>query len=450
MDMKPIDSHILHVNMSNSMPYIDYGSGIYLYDTTGKRYIDACSGPVACNIGHGHNDIAEAIASQAARVAYVYRSQFANEPIETFASLIADMAPGNLNRVVFATSGSDAMELALKLARCYHVAKGDEKRYIPISRWISYHGITGEALSVSGHVMRRNNYIPNLLHYPKIPPCYCYRCPFSMEYPSCDIKCARILEQTIKMAGAEYITAFVAEPIVGAAAGAITPPPEYFQIIEDICRRYGILLILDEVMTGFGRTGVNFAAEHWDITSDIIVFAKGASAGYWPTAGAILSQEIHDTLKNHSGEFFPGHTYNNTPMMGIVGCKVLEFLAKNNIVDHVQKTESFFKQSLETLASHPIVGDVRGRGFFWGMEFVKDSETKKPFDCNEYSYISKLVCRVAFERGLLVYPGGGTVDGYKGDHILIAPPLITQKHEIEEIVRLLDTTLTDVESRLTI
>jgi adenosylmethionine-8-amino-7-oxononanoate aminotransferase len=227
-----------------------------------------------------------------------------------------------------------------------------------------------------------------------------------------------------------------------------TPPPEYFSIIEKICRRFDVLLILDEVMTGFGRTGKNFAAEHWGISPDILVFAKGASAGYWPTAGAIVREDIYNTIRDRFDSFFPGHTYSNTPMMGVVGIKVLEYIEKNNLVEHVEKTSPYLAERLSSLKSHPIVGDVRGLGFLMGIEFVKSKSEKLPFDFHQYSKVANMVCASAFNNGLMVYPGGGTVDGYRGDHILIAPPLITQEHEIDRIVELLDQTLDEVESIL--
>lgn len=448
MEMKPGNSHVLHYNMRKSMPIIDYGEGIYLYDKDGKRYIDACSGPVACNIGHGIKDIADEMAMQCARIAYVYRSQFANEPIEKLATAISKSAPGDLKRIIFVTSGSDATEIASKIARQYHLAKGDDKRYLIVSRWLSYHGITLEALSMTGHMMRRKNFTPNLLQYPKIPACYCYRCPLDRKYPACEVACAHKLEEAIQLTGDEYISAFIAEPIVGAAAAAIMPPPEYFSIIRDICKRYGILFIADEVMTGFGRTGKNFAIDHWDALPDMIIFAKGASAGYWPTAGVIISENIYSVLKDHSATFFPGHTYTATPMMGSVGLKVLEYLKKHKLIEHVEKTGPYLIEKLVTLRRHGIVGDVRGIGFFTGIEFVKDKRSKEPFHFRQYARVANLVVEKAFDNGLLVYPGGGTVDGFKGDHILVAPPLITQNHEIDLIVELLDKSITETEEAI--
>ncbi len=445
MKVDPKRSHAIHYRLKDSIPVIDYADGIYLVDTDGKRYIDACSGPVAANIGQGITEIAEEMGRQARRVAFVYRTQFTSEPIEQFAAAIAEMAPGDLSRVFFVTSGSDATEMAARAARQYHVERGEAKRYLIVSRWLSYHGITLDALSMSGLVMRRRHFVPNLIPYPKIPACYCYRCPFRLEYPACNVACARKLEEEIKLVGPEYIAAFIAEPIVGAAAGAITPPPEYFPIIRDICTRYGILFIADEIMTGFGRTGAKFAMDHWQVVPDILLFAKGASAGYWPTAGIVISEHMYEAFRDGTGVFSPGHTYSGTPMMGAVGLKVLEFIEKHGLIDHVRETGPYLLDSLKSLATHPIVGDVRGMGFFAGLEFVRDKATKVPFESREFSRLSGMIVAQAFENGLMVYPGGGTVDGFRGDHILVAPPLITTKAEIDLITQKLHQSITQVE-----
>jgi adenosylmethionine-8-amino-7-oxononanoate aminotransferase len=301
---------------------------------------------------------------------------------------------------------------------------------------------------MSGLVVRRKDFVPTLVSYPKIPACYCYRCPYQLQYPQCNIACARKLEEEIQLAGPEYVSAFIAEPVVGAAAGAITPPPEYFAVIRDICTRYGVLLIVDEIMTGFGRTGANFAVDHWKAEPDIILFAKGASAGYWPTAGIIVSDNLYSAVRDGSGVFSPGHTYSGTPLMGSVGVKVLEYIEKHGLVRHVAETGPYLMERLNSLRTHPIVGDVRGMGFFTGIEFVRDKTTKAPFEFKEFSKVSNLIVRKAFEKGLMVYPGGGTVDGHKGDHILVAPPLITTQEEIDRIVQMLDAAISEVEAEL--
>ena len=442
-------SHFLPYNLRSIAPTVKKGKGIYLYDSSGKRYIDGSSGPVVCNIGHGVKEIGEAYADQAGKVAYVFRSHFTSEPVETLAARIAEMAPKDLNRVFFVSSGSEGTEMAAKIARQYYLEHDKLRKELIISRWLSYHGITMGALSMSGHVLRRKNYVTSLLPYPKIPAPYCYRCPEKSEYPACNVACAYRLKETIQMIGEEYISAFIAEPVVGAAGGAITPPAEYYAIIREICDEFDILFIADEVMTGFGRTGLNFGIENWDVTPDMIVFAKGASAGYYPLAGVIISEKIYRVLRDgKKGIFAPGHTYSGTPMAGAVGVKVLEYMQKNNLIANVNELKGYLKDQLKTLGRQAIVGEIRGKGFLLGMEFVKDQKTKEPFVFEESGYVANLIAKKAFENGLIIYPGTGTVNGHHGDHILIAPPFIIKKEQIDEMISLLDQSIKEAEAEL--
>jgi adenosylmethionine-8-amino-7-oxononanoate aminotransferase len=442
-------SQLVHADLRQSLPTVERGEGIYLYDTDGKRYLDGCSGPVACNIGHGAKEIAQAMAAQAERVAYVFRGQFTNEPTERLADLIAEMAPGDLSRTFLLSSGSEASEMAAKLARQYYLAQGKTSKELIVSRWLSYHGITIGALSMSGHLARRRSYVNSLLPYPKIPAAYCYRCPLEKTYPQCEVACAHKLKEGIQSVGAEYVSAFIAEPVVGAAGGAITPPPEYFKVIREICDENDILFIADEVMTGFGRTGRGFGIDHWDVVPDMITFAKGASAGYYPLAGVIISDKIYKTLRDGPGKFLAGHTYSATPLAGIVGVKVMEFLKEHDAIGNVQRLSGYLMEQLESLKKHAIVGDVRGKGFLTGMEFVKDQSTKEPFDFEAFAQVSQKVVQKSFGNGLLVYPGGGSVDGHRGDHILVGPPLTTKKEEIDELISLLDKSIGEVVADLT-
>jgi adenosylmethionine-8-amino-7-oxononanoate aminotransferase len=442
-------SHFLHYNLRSIAPAVKRGKGIYLYDSSGKRYIDGSSGPVVCNIGHGVKEIGEAYAAQAKKVAYVFRSHFTSEPVEKLAALIAEMAPKGLDWLFFVSSGSEGTEMAAKIAHQYYLEKDKVRKELITSRWLSYHGITMGALSMSGHVSRRRNYVTSLLPYPKIHAPYCYRCPEKGEYPSCNIACAYELKETIQMIGEEYISAFIAEPVVGAAGGAITPPPEYYKIIREICDEFDILFIVDEVMTGFGRTGLNFGIENWDVAPDMIVFAKGASAGYYPLAGVVISEKIYRALRDgKKGLFAPGHTYSGTPMAGAVGVEVHEYMQKHNLIGNVKQLSGHLVDQLKTLSKHPIVGDIRGKGFLQGIEFVKDQETRESFDFEESGYVASLIAKKAFENGLIIYPGAGTVDGHRGDHILIAPPFIIRKEEIDEMISLLDQSIKEVEAEV--
>ena len=442
-------SHYLHYNLRSIAPTVEKGKGIYLFDSNGKRYIDGSSGPVVCNIGHGVKEIGEAYADQAEKVAYVFRSHFTSEPAEKLAAMIAKMAPEDLDRVFFVSSGSEGTEMAAKIAHQYYLEQDKVQKELIVSRWLSYHGITMGALSMSGHVARRKNFVTSLLPYPKIPAPYCYRCPEHSEYPACNVACAYRLKETIQMIGEEYISAFIAEPVVGAAGGAITPPAKYYGIIREICDEFDILFIADEVMTGFGRTGLNFGIENWGVVPDMIVFAKGASAGYYPLAGVVISEKVYRVLKEgKKGIFAPGHTYSGTPMAGAVGVKVNEYMQKHNLIANVQQLQGYLMDQLKALSRNPIVGDLRGKGFLLGMEFVKDQETREPFDFEEPGHVANLIVKKAFEKGLIIYPGAGTVDGHRGDHILIAPPFIIKKEEIDELAALLDQSITEVEAEI--
>jgi adenosylmethionine-8-amino-7-oxononanoate aminotransferase len=443
------NSHFLHYNLRSIAPMVERGEGIYLYDTSGKQYIDGTSGPVVCNIGHGVKEIGEAYAAQSDKVAYVFRSHFTSEPSERLATLIADMAPTGLEGVFFVSSGSEGTEMAAKIAHQYYLEQDKVQKELIVSRWSSYHGITMGALSMSGHVQRRKNFVNSLLPYPKIPIPYCYRCPENSKYPACNVACAHRLRDTIKMVGEEYISAFIAEPVVGAAAGAVVPPLEYYKIIREICDEFDIFFIADEVMTGFGRTGLNFGIEHWGVTPDMIVFAKGASAGYYPLAGVIISEKIFTVLKNgKKGIFAPGHTYSGTPMAGAVGCSVIEYMKKHRLIDNVAKLSGYLEEVLRGLGSHKIVGDVRGKGFLWGIEFVKEKKTKKPFPPQQGGSVADLLSKAAFTNGLIVYPGTGSMDGSQGDHILVAPPFIIEKHEIDKLVSILDQSISEIEKKI--
>ncbi len=439
------DGHFLHYDLHNVVPTVEKGEGIYLYDGDGKKYIDGSSGPVVVNIGHGVKEIGEAYAAQSDKVAYVFRSHFTSKPVEELASRIAELAPGNLDRVFFVSSGSEATEMAAKIAHQYYLELGKERKELIVSRWLSYHGITMGALSMSGNVPRRRNFTHSLLPYPKIAAPYCYRCPEGREYPGCGVACAYRLRETIQMVGEESISGFIAEPIVGATCGAVTPPPEYYGIIRQICDEMDILFIADEVMTGFGRTGKNFAMDHWNEVPDMITFAKGASSGYYPIGGVIISDKIYQTLRSgKKGIFAPGHTFSGTPMVGAVGSKVMDYMKRHELFKNVQNLSGHLMDQLQPLYEHSIVGDIRGKGFMIGIEFVKDQKTKEPFGSEKSGKIAGLISRQCLKNGLVVYPGSGAVDGRRGDHILVAPPFIIKKNQIDEMVALLDRSIQEV------
>ncbi|MBD3171384.1 aspartate aminotransferase family protein [Candidatus Bathyarchaeota archaeon] len=419
------------------------GEGIYLWNKEGKKYIDGSSGPICVNIGHGVEEVTEAVNKQMKEVSYVHSSHFTTKSVKDCADKLAELAPDTLNYVFFSCGGSEATESAAKMARQYHLLNGEPKRSKIIARWQSYHGNTLGSLSMSGNIARRKRYVPMLLDVPHIPPAYCYRCWYGKTCDTCDLECAHALDTQIKATGPEYVSAFIAEPLVGATLGTVPAPPGYFQIIREICDKHGVLFIADEVMTGLGRTGKMWGIDHWDTIPDIIATAKGLAGGYLPLGATIASNRVYDAFDE---PFAHGHTYGSHPVVCAAGLAVLEYMVKHNLVENSRKNGEYLHNKLETLNDNPTVGDIRGMGLFAGIEFVRDKETKEPFD-PEIKYYDKVV-EQCYENGLLIYPGVGTIDGVKGDHIQVAPPLITTKEEVDEIVKILTESINQVEAQL--
>jgi len=416
------------------------GEGVYVWDDEGKRYIDGSAGPICVNIGYGVKEVAEAVARQMEEIAYAHSSHFTAESVLECAERLARFAPPNLNRVFFCSGGSEATEAAAKMARQYHLERGDASRYKVVARWQSYHGNTLGALSMSGNIARRRRYTPMLLDFPHIPPAYCYRCWFGKTHDSCNLDCAWALDREIRAVGPEYVSAFIAEPVVGATLGTVPAPKGYFQVIREICDEHGVLFIADEVMTGFGRTGRNFGIEHWGVEPDIMATAKGLSSGYLPLGAVIASDKVYDTFKD---PFAHGHTFGSHPVACAAGVAVIDHLEKHRLVERSAKLGGYLLKQLETLRDHPSVGDIRGLGLFAGIEFVRNKESKEPFPTE--TKFSQRVLERCIRNGLLVYPGTATVDGVRGDHIQVAPPLVVTRPQIDEIVELLDRSIAEAE-----
>jgi adenosylmethionine-8-amino-7-oxononanoate aminotransferase len=443
---EPNRDHIFYRNLRKYYPTADRGEGIYIYDTEGKQYIDGSGGAAVIGIGHGVGEITEAMIRQAEKISFSHGSQFTSQSAIDLASKLVQLSPKGFTRVYFLSGGSEAVETAVKMTRQYQVERGKPEKYKVISRWTSYHGNTLGALALSGHTGRRRYYLPLLQHTPHIVPAYCYRCPFGLDPESCDLECALDLEKTILYEGPDSVSAFIAEPIVGATAGALVPKDGYFQKIREICDRYDILLIVDEVMTGLGRTGKNFGIDHWNVIPDMIVASKGLSSGYTPIFVVIAKEEIHMTIREGSGTFVHGHTYNQNPLSAAIACAVTDYLLRHDLISRSAKMGEYFIRSLQSLRHHDFVGDVRGKGLFAGIEFVKDKRTKQPFDPK--LRLNVLIGNCAFEKGLITYPGGGGADGIRGDHLLLAPPFIITEEEIEKMVSILDETFAEIAREL--
>ncbi|WP_346354348.1 aspartate aminotransferase family protein [Azotosporobacter soli] len=426
-------SNVFYRAVNKELLEVDYGEGIYLYDTAGKRYIDAASGAAVSNLGHAHPVVLEAMMKQAGKVAFSHLSRWTSKPIQELADLVAEVAPGDLSKLYLVSGGSEATESALKMARQYYVERdGQSSKYRIISRWKSFHGNTLGALSMTGDG-RRKKYTPLLLDFPHIAPAYCYRCPFDKKPESCGVECAQDLERCIKTEGAEYVAGFISEPVGGAACGAIVPHRNYSKIVRQICDQYDILMIDDEVMAGFGRTGSLFAIDDFEVVPDLICAAKGMSAGYSPLGAVIASQKIYDAFKQGSGVFVHGHTYGGNPLSAAVALSVVRVLIKDKIAANARTVGAYLLNRLkETLLRFPFVGDVRGKGLLLGVEIVKDKTSKEPYPLAK-GMAARLTQTLA-EHGVIVYPGTGNADGVNGDQFLVTPPLILTKDQADELV----------------
>ncbi len=420
-------------NVGRDHPVIVDGRGVFLYDEDGTEYLDGCSGALVSNIGHGVEEVARAIYEQANRLAFAHLSRFASRPIARLAELVAGMAPPSLDRLYLVSGGSEANEAAVKMARQYYLERdGQSQKSVVISRWNSFHGNTVGAMSASGIVARRRAYRPYLLDFPHINAPYCYRCPYDLDPDDCGVPCALELEEAINKVGAEYVSAFIAEPVVGAAAGALVPPADYHPTIREICDRYDVLYIADEVMTGFGRTGKHFAMEHWDTVPDMITLAKGMGAGYMPLGGVLVGDDIWRAFRSGSGRFVHGHTYGGNPLACAAGVAVAEYYLKNSLRENAAEMGTLLMERLAPLKENPIVGDVRGLGLMVGVELVQDRATKSPFATPGGS-MAERATELIMKRGVVVYPGGGTVGGVRGDHFLIGPPLVIEASEVDRL-----------------
>jgi len=415
---------------------VERGEGVYLYDTEGRRYLDASGGAIVVNVGHGVRQIAEAMAEQAARAAYAHPTMFTSRSAEAYAEALAEVLPLPDARFFFLSSGSEAVETAIKLARQVHVERGQPGRYLTISRWQSYHGTTLGALSATGKPKMRRPFQPMLPDATHILPPYCYRCPYGQSYPACELRCADALEEAVKRVGVENVSAFIAEPVSGATLGAVVPPAGYWPRIREICDRYEVLLIADEVMTGFGRTGRWLAMQHWDVAPDIVAMSKGTAGGYAPLSITAVRGELVDAIVNGGGDFVHGGTFSHHPVTTAAGLATLRYLQAHDLVaEAAQKGDLLGEKLRAGLEDIPCVGDIRGIGLMWGVEFVADRESHAPFPPKKH--FAQQVADEAFERGLIVYPSSGCVDGVAGDHLTLGPPFVITEAQMDEMISLL-------------
>ena len=427
-------TYLFHRQINHAYPLAVTGRQEYLIDAHGKRYIDASGGAAVSCLGHQHPEVIAAMQQQMAALCYAHTSFFTTAVAEELGEELIRHAPPGLSHVYLVSGGSEAVEAALKLARQYFVERGEPQRRRFIARRQSYHGNTLGALGVGGNAWRRAQFAPLLTESHYIDPCYEYRHRQPGETPEqYGLRAADELEAKLLALGPDSVIAFVAEPVVGATLGAVPPAPGYFRRIREICDRYGILLILDEVMCGMGRTGSLHACEQEGIAPDLMTVAKGLGGGYAPVGATFVGSKIYETIAAGSGVFQHGHTYIGHPLACAAALAVQRIVRRDNLLDNVQARGAQLMQGLQArFADHPHIGDIRGRGLFVGIELVADREQKLPFEAKR-----KLHARIkteALARGLMAYPMGGTLDGSSGDHVLLAPPFISSAATIDAIV----------------
>lgn len=434
-------NHVFGRFTNLELPTAVRGEGPYIFDATGKRYLDASAGAAVSCLGHSETRVNQAIRDQLEKIAYTCTVFFTNEPAEQLADVLVKDAPAGLSRVFYGSGGSEQVEGTLKLARQYFLARGEPQRTRFIARRQSFHGNSLGALGITGHLQRRQPYLPMIVDAEHIAPCYAYRDRRDDETEEAyGLRVANELEAALQRLGPETVIAFVAETVVGAALGCVPAVPGYFRRIREICDRHGVLLILDEIMSGMGRTGVPFACMEDGVAPDLLVLAKGLGAGYQPVSATLVSDQIYQTIAERHGHLVHGHTYQAHAVACAAALAVQRVIREDRLVENVRRQGRALHRALvDRFGHHPHVGDIRGRGLFWGLELVEDRVSKKPFDPKRA--LGWNLSRAALASGLIVYPGTGTMDGVSGDHLIVAPPYNVTADQVAEIVDALEATI---------
>jgi len=422
-------------------PRASRGEGAIVWDDRGRRLIDAAGGAVVVNVGHGVAEIADAIAAQARRLAYVHATELTSEPVERLAAELAARAPVDGARLFLVSGGSEATETAMKLARQYHVARGERTRFKVIARRPSFHGSSLGALSISARPALRADFEPLLLDMPFVQAPYAYRCGLPGCGASCSLECARQLDAVIRAEGPETVAAFFAEPVIGASAGAVVPPPDYYRIVRETCDRHGVLFIADEVMTGIGRTGRWFGMDHWPgVRPDVLTTGKGVTSGYVPGGAVLASREVFETVSS-AGGFHHGFTYSHHPVVAAAGLAVVGYLERHRLVERAATLGEHMLARLRGLLDLPAVGDVRGIGLMAAVEIIRDRETREPYP--REARLAQAIQAEALARGAIVYASGGQADG-RGDLLMLGPPLVIERQQLDEAIDILGDSIAAV------
>ncbi len=432
-------------NLRKNYPVAVRGEGNWIIAADGRRYLDASGQAAVVSIGHGVLEIGRAMAEQSNNIAFAHTSQFHSVPAEKLAARVLAIAPKNFpdgGRVYFTSGGSEATETAIKLARQYFLERKQDSRYRIVSRKQSYHGSTLGAMSVSGNIARRAPYAPMIPEWGHVAPCFCYHCPFDKTFPDCNLACADDLDSFLQANDSSTVAAFIFEPVVGATLGAAAAVDGYTARIAEICRKHGILLIADEVMSGIGRTGKPFASQHWGLEPDIILTGKGIASGYAPLGAVLAAPHVVEAYEKGTAAFMHGFTYQSHPVATAAGNAVFDYLETHKLFERVTPAGETLRKALSILENHPHVGQVRGLGLLQGVEFVKNKSTHEPFPKKEG--IAEKIRQAALERNVLTYPSQGCVDGSRGDHVLLAPPFIITPEECGLIAEALQHALAKV------
>ena len=439
-ELSSLPSHLIQPDLRGGLPVFVRGEGVELIDATGRRYLDAAAGVGVTCLGYGVTEVVEAIRAQAEQLAYLHALRFEAPPTRELAGMIAEITPGEIDQVFFVSGGSEANESAFKFARQYWLERGQPERWRIIGRWPSFHGNTLATLAAGWHATRRKRHAPLLLPFPHIETPNTYRGCGHCSLGSCTLACAGELERRILEVGPESVAAFIAEPVVGAAAGGLVPPPDYFQKIREICDHYEVLLIADEVITGFGRLGAWFGVQRFDVEPDILVFAKGVSAGYVPLGGFAARRSLLEPFLAGSGRFEHNFTFAGHPVATAAGAAVLRIMKRDRLVERVASLErEFFSYLSHELDGIPIVGNLRGMGLLAGVELVADRPSKQPFP--PASAMAGRAARYALDEGVIVYACGGGVNGEAGDYVLLMPPFVTEVDDLRRMAERLGRAL---------
>ncbi len=430
--MTKIPGNVFPRRLDKPLPVASKADGLWIVDSQGNRYLDASGGPILVNVGHGREEIARAIYDQVLQCDYVHGTMFTTPAVENLAQALAAHAPPGIDRFYFLSGGGEAVETAIKLARQIHLENGRPQRVRLISRWKSYHGLSLGALAATGRTTFRVPFAPMLSEVVHIPPPYCLRCSYGLIYPQCKLRCALALDETIQNLGPDTVTAFLAETVSGATIAGVPAPPDYFTLIREICDNYHVLLILDEVLCGFGRTGRWFASEHYDVVPDMVTMGKGLGGGAAALSAVGVQGRHFDAICNGSGGFVHGGTFSHHSVAAAAGLAVVRIFEREQLVERVARLGEILGQKLSArLENHPHVADIRGLGFLWGVEFVKDKGTLQPFPRSE-KFIERLWQNI-FHLGVVLYRATGLA-GIDGDALVIGPPYVVEEEHLDLMV----------------